>query len=127
MVGRALDSFAVKTAANPHGETLLSVRDLACTGVFRGITFDLAQGEVLCLAGLVGARRTDVALSLFGIAPATDGHASRWQASRSASPRRSRRWTLGIAYVSEDRRKLGLAMPLPIFANISLASLARNS
>ena len=124
MVGRALDSFAVKTEANPHGETLLSVRGLGCKGVFRGVTFDLAQGEVLCLAGLVGARRTDVALSLFGIAPATEGsillagHEVRIDTPQQAM-------ALGLAYVSEDRRKLGLAMPLSIFANISLASLGK--
>jgi rhamnose transport system ATP-binding protein len=124
MVGRALESFAVKTAANPHGETLLSVRDLACAGVFKGISFDLHKGEVLCLAGLVGARRTDVALSLFGIAPATEGTITLAGTEvRITTPQQAMEF--GIAYVSEDRRKLGLAMPLPIFANISLASLRK--
>lgn len=124
MVGRALESFAVKTAANPHGETLLSVKDLACAGVFSGITFDLHKGEVLCLAGLVGARRTDVALSLFGIAPATTGTITLAGSEvRITTPQQA--MELGLAYVSEDRRKLGLAMPLAIFANISLASLKK--
>jgi rhamnose transport system ATP-binding protein len=124
MVGRALESFAVKTAANPHGETLLSVKDLACAGVFKGISFDLHKGEVLCLAGLVGARRTDVALSLFGIAPATDGTITlAGEQVRITTPQQA--MDLGIAYVSEDRRKLGLAMPMSIFANISLASLKK--
>ncbi len=124
MVGRALDSFAVKTAASPHGETLLSVRGLGRTGVFRGVSFDLARGEVLCLAGLVGARRTDVALALFGIAPATEGQVTLDGAPVNVtSPRQA--MDLGLAYVSEDRRKLGLAMTLPIIANISLASLGR--
>jgi len=124
MVGRALESFAVKTAANPHGEALLSVKDLACAGVFKGISFDLHKGEVLCLAGLVGARRTDVALSLFGIAPATDGTITLAGSEvRITTPQQA--MDLRIAYVSEDRRKLGLAMPLPIFANISLASLGK--
>ncbi|NHB76036.1 sugar ABC transporter ATP-binding protein [Rhodobacter calidifons] len=124
MVGRALESFAVKNAATPHGETLLSVNNLTCTGIFQGITFDLHKGEVLCLAGLVGARRTDVALSLFGIAQATDGTITlAGQQVRITTPQQA--MDLGIAYVSEDRRKLGLAMPLPIFANISLASLKK--
>ncbi len=124
MVGRAIASFAVKTAANPHGDCLLSVRGLGLEGVFSGIGFDLHKGEVLCLAGLVGARRTDVALALFGISPATagqiviDGHEVRIATPAAAM-------ALGIAYVSEDRRKLGLVMSLPIFANISLASLGR--
>lgn len=47
MVGRALESFAVKTAANPHGETLLSVRDLGLAGTFRGISFDLDRKSVV--------------------------------------------------------------------------------
>jgi rhamnose transport system ATP-binding protein len=124
MVGRALESFAVKTAANPHGETLLSVQGLGRTGTFRGVTFDLAKGEVLCLAGLVGARRTDVALALFGIAPATEGQITLdGQPVTITTPRQA--MDLGLAYASEDRRKLGLAMTLPIFANISLASLRK--
>jgi rhamnose transport system ATP-binding protein len=124
MVGRAIDSFAVKTAANAVGEVALSVRGLGRTGVFRGVSFDLAKGEVLCLAGLVGARRTDVGLALFGIAPATEGSLHLHGSDVTiTTPRQA--MDLGIAYVSEDRRKLGLAMTLPIFSNISLASLRR--
>ena len=124
MVGRAIDSFAVKTQANAHGDPILHVRGLGRTGVFQGITFDLAKGEVLCLAGLVGARRTDVALALFGIAPATEGKvAIAGNPVQIASPRQA--MDLGIAYVSEDRRKLGLAMPMSILANVSLASLGK--
>ena len=124
MVGRAIDSFAVKTAANAVGAVALSVRGLGRAGVFRGISFDLAKGEVLCLAGLVGARRTDVGLALFGIAPATEGSLHLDGAEVTiTTPRQA--MDMGIAYVSEDRRKLGLAMTLPIFSNISLASLRR--
>jgi rhamnose transport system ATP-binding protein len=124
MVGRAIDSFAVKTKANTVGEVALSVRNLGRAGVFQGVTFDLAKGEVLCLAGLVGARRTDVGLALFGIAPATEGGIQLdGRALAITSPKAA--MDLGIAYVSEDRRKLGLAMSLPVFANISLASLRR--
>jgi rhamnose transport system ATP-binding protein len=73
MVGRALDKFATKTKANEHGPLLLSVKDLSLDGVFRNVTFDLHKGEVLCFAGLVGSRRTDVGLALFGISPSTGG------------------------------------------------------
>ena len=124
MVGRAIDDFAVKTAANPHGERLLAVHDLACEGVFREVTFDLHRGEVLCFAGLIGSRRTDVGLSLFGIAPATAGTIElNGKSVAITSPQQA--MELGIAYVSEDRRKLGLAMAMPIFANVSLASLKK--
>ena len=124
MVGRAIDTFAVKTAANPHGEVLLSARNLGRLGVFHGINFDLSKGEVLCFAGLVGARRTDVGLALFGIEPATEGTVQvAGQPVQITNARQA--MDLGIAYVSEDRRKLGLAMTLPIYANISLASLKK--
>lgn len=124
MVGRAISSFAVKTEGNPHGASVLRLEGLGRAGVFRGISFDLAAGEVLCLAGLVGARRTDVGLAIFGIAPATEGRILIDGAPvtiRSPAEAMAR----GIAYVSEDRRKMGLAMSLPIFANISLASLGK--
>lgn len=124
MVGRAIDSFAVKTSANAVGEVALSVQGLGRASTFRGITFDLARGEVLCLAGLVGARRTDVGLALFGIAPATEGNI-RLGGTEVTIRSARQAMELRIAYVSEDRRRLGLAMPLPIFANISLASLSK--
>jgi rhamnose transport system ATP-binding protein len=104
-------------------EVVLSVRGLTRSGVFEDISFDLHRGEVLCMAGLIGARRTDVALALFGVQPATAGEVRyNGKAVRMTSPAQA--IGLGIAYVSEDRRKLGLAMPLPIRSNISLATLA---
>jgi rhamnose transport system ATP-binding protein len=124
MVGRAIDKFAVKTAANDHGGKLLAVAGLAKDGVFRGVTFDLHKGEVLCFAGLIGSRRTDVGLALFGVEPATAGQVTIGGASVDImSPQQA--VELGIAYVSEDRRKLGLAMTMPIFANASLPSLRK--
>lgn len=124
MVGRAIDTFAVKTNANPHGDAVLSVKDLARKGVFSDVSFDLHAGEVLCFAGLVGSRRTDVGLALFGVEPATSGEISvTGKVVRIESPQQA--MEQGVAYVSEDRRKLGLAMTLPIFSNITLPSLTR--
>ncbi len=124
MVGRAVDHFVPKAAAGPHGELVLRVRGLAREGVFTGVGFDLHAGEVLCFSGLVGSRRTDIGLALFGIQPATTGTIELdGRAVLIESPEAAMRH--GIAYVSEDRRKLGLAMALPITANISLASLRR--
>jgi len=124
MVGRAIDSFAVKTEANPHGAPVLELQGLGRAGVFRGIHATVHAGEVLCFAGLVGARRTDVALAVFGIAPATEGTI---RIDGAPVTIRTPAEAMGhqIAYVSEDRRKMGLAMSLPIFANISLASLRK--
>jgi rhamnose transport system ATP-binding protein len=102
----------------------LEARQLSREGVFQDVSFDLRAGEVLGFAGLVGARRTDVGLALFGIAPADRGEIRLdGQHVAIASPRDA--MARGIAYSTEDRRQLGLVMPLSIAANISLPSLPR--
>ena len=125
MVGREVDQFyGAAGPARPIGEQVLKVRGLGRGGVFAGIDFDLHAGEVLGFAGLVGSRRTDVALALFGIQPADAGSIEvEGRAVRITSPRAAQR--LGIAYMTEDRRKLGLAMPLSIAANVTLPVLRR--
>ena len=122
MVGREVGNFFAKAPSTKRDEVILSVRDLECEDIFRGVSFDLHRGEVLAFAGLIGARRTDVALSLFGIRPATGGTV-RYKGAEVRFTRPAEAIAAGIAYVSEDRRKLGLAMPMPIFANMSLATL----
>jgi rhamnose transport system ATP-binding protein len=122
MVGRAVDQFAMKKAANDHGAMLLSVKELAREGIFSQVTFDLHRGEVMCFAGLIGSRRTDVGLALFGVEPATTG-AVQLEGSTVTITTPQQAMELGIAYVSEDRRKLGLAMP--VVANASLPSLRK--
>ncbi|MGB8813411.1 MAG: sugar ABC transporter ATP-binding protein [Paracoccaceae bacterium] len=124
MVGREVGNYFTKMPSQAMPEVILSVQGLGRAGVFDGISFDLRRGEVVCMAGLIGARRTDVALALFGIHLATSGTVTykgkplRLTCARDAM-------AAGIAYVSEDRRKLGLAMALPIRWNISLATLGR--
>ena len=123
MVGRATVALFKRTRRAP-GEVRLAVRDLWREGVFQGITFEARAGEVLGFAGLVGARRTDVGLALFGIAPADGGTIELDGAPVTiASPKQAMK--LGIAYSTEDRRQLGLVLPLSIAANISLPSLPR--
>lgn len=122
MVGREVGNYFAKAAGTVTDKTVLEVRDLTLDGVFENISFELHAGEVLCMAGLVGARRTDVALSLFGVTPATSG-TIRYQDKEVSFTRPRQAIDAGIAYVSEDRRKLGLAMPMPIKSNISLATL----
>ena len=124
MVGRAIDQFAMKKAANAHGGKLLNVKHLGRDGVFDDVSFDLHRGEVLCFAGLIGSKRTDVGLALFGVEPAQSGTIEiDGSAFTITTPQQA--VALGIAYVSEDRRKLGLAMTMPIFANASLPSLKK--
>jgi rhamnose transport system ATP-binding protein len=121
MVGRAVTEFFTRSASNP-GEVVLEVRDLGREGAFEGVSFDLRRGEVLGFAGLVGARRTDVGLALFGIAPADQGEVRlEGEAVHIRSPQDALR--RGIAYTTEDRRGLGLIFPQSIAANITLPSL----
>src|SRR4051812_27995764 len=116
MVGREVGLLQPRSPA-PHGGRLLSVRGLGRAGAFEGVSFDLHRGEVLGFAGLIGAGRTDVALALFGIAPATGGTIELDDAPVTiASPQQA--MAHGIAYVSEDRRQLGLSLPMSIAANI---------
>lgn len=122
MVGREVGNFFTKAPSTASDEVVLSVSDLACDGIFSGVSFDLHRGEVLALAGLIGARRTDVGLALFGVQPATSGQV-KWKGQPYAPRSAADAIAAGIAYVSEDRRKLGLAMPMSIFANITIATL----
>jgi rhamnose transport system ATP-binding protein len=123
MVGREIDLTKAR-ATSARKDLVLSVTKLGRQGVFDGVTFDLHRGEVLGFAGLIGAGRTDVGLSLFGIEPATSG--SILLEGKPVTVRSARDgMNLGIAYVSEDRRQLGLVLPMAIFANITLPILRR--
>ena len=123
MVGRDMSDFFRRSVRQP-GEVAVRVSDLGRGDTFRGVTFDVRRGEVLGMSGLVGSGRTDVGLALFGIAPSDTGTVEIDGAPvQIGSPRDARRH--GIAYLSEDRRHLGLSMPESVASNITLASLAR--
>jgi rhamnose transport system ATP-binding protein len=121
MVGREVVEFFTRSESSP-GEVVLEVKGLGREGAFKGIDFELREGEVLGFAGLVGARRTDVGLALFGIAPADEGEiVLDGQAVTIKSPQQA--LSLGIAYATEDRRGLGLIFPQSIASNITLPSM----
>jgi rhamnose transport system ATP-binding protein len=123
MVGRDMADFFVRNP-QPPGDVVLRVDGLGREGTFDDVSFELRAGEVLGLAGLVGAGRTDVALALFGIAPPDAGVVEL--DGRRLSPRSPRQaLRAGIAYLSEDRRALGLSLPQSITANITLATLRK--
>jgi rhamnose transport system ATP-binding protein len=125
MAGREVVELFHRERGTP-GPVVLRVGGLHREGVFTEISFEVHAGEVLGFAGLVGARRTDVGLALFGVAPADrgtielDGQPISVRSAQDAT-------RLGIAYSTEDRRQLGLVMPFSIAANISLPSLPRYS
>lgn len=123
MVGRDIDEFFVKEQSK-RGDLLISVRGLTKENVFRDINFDVYRGEVLGFAGLIGSRRTDVGLALFGIAPADSGEILLGgKKIEIKSPQQALQD--GIAYATEDRRKFGLVMPMSIRANITLPLLRK--
>lgn len=121
MVGREIGDFFVRTRHEP-GEAVLRVESLSRSGTFEDVSFDVHAGEVVGFAGLVGAGRTDVGLALFGIAPAERGTiAVDGKPVTISNPGDAMR--LGIAYLSEDRRRIGLSMPQSVASNITLPRL----
>lgn len=126
MVGRELSAVFPKREV-ALGETVLEVRNLTCLAAgIRDISFSVRAGEILGFAGLVGAGRTELARTLFGLTP-PDGREDggeirlRNQDLKIGSPAKAAE--LGIAYVPEDRRRHGVILEMPISANTTLASL----
>jgi len=121
MVGRELADLFPKEHVAP-GEVALEVQDLSLPGRFANISFQLRRGEILGMAGLVGAGRTELAEALFGVAPATSGHIRlAGQEVRITRPEDALR--LGIGYVPEDRKLHGLVLQMSIAQNITLPTL----
>ncbi|WP_428666540.1 sugar ABC transporter ATP-binding protein [Runella sp.] len=125
MVGREIDTlFAANTT--PKGKVLLSVKNLGRRGSFSNITFDVHAGEVLGIAGLMGAGRTEIARAIFGLDVFTDGEIFIKQEKVTIkSPQDAIK--NGIGYVSEDRKGLGFIPGLSVKHNISLASLSNHA
>lgn len=126
MVGRDMAGRFAREASKDTGELLLKVSDLGKTGAFRDVSFTVNSGEIVCFSGLVGARRTDVGLALFGVEPADHGQIEI-AGKAVAVTRPAQAQALGIAYVSEDRRKLGLALTEGVSPNMTLAMLPKYS
>lgn len=125
MVGRDVKDAFPKQAVNIGG-TVLSVDDYCHETEFRGISFELRRGEILGLYGLIGAGRSEVCQSIFGITrPASGTLKLDGKTVTIDSPEDAIR--AGIAYVPEERGRHGLALEMPIYQNMSLPSLSRTS
>ncbi len=121
MVGRPLSALFEKTDANP-GAARLTVENLTLAGRFSDISFTVRAGEIVGMAGLVGAGRTEVAETIFGVRPASAGTVTvDGEVVRLKNPQQAVK--CGLAYVPEDRQKHGLLLPLPIARNITLPRL----
>jgi rhamnose transport system ATP-binding protein len=123
MVGRDLDALFPKTQTLP-GDVVLEVEGLSRAGVFDNVSFTVRRGEIVGLAGLVGAGRSEVARAIFGIDRRDAGTVRvSGRPLGSGSPRAA--VGAGIAFVPEDRRQQGLVMDMSIDHNVALASLGR--
>ncbi|HKW69344.1 MAG TPA: sugar ABC transporter ATP-binding protein [Candidatus Dormibacteraeota bacterium] len=125
MVGRRLETLFPKEAAT-LGEVALEARGLARKGLFSDVSFQVRRGEIVGLAGLIGAGRTEVARVLFGIDHADAGEVLvAGMHADIRSPKDAMR--LGIVYVPEDRHQQGLVLDFSIAANVSLPIVQRLS
>ena len=122
MVGRPLDDAYPPRQSTPSNQILLRVRDLQRAGVFGPLSFELRKGEILGFAGLMGAGRTETARAIFGAERPDSGSIMLGDEPVAiSSPREAIRH--GIAYLSEDRKKDGLALSMPVSSNITLANV----
>jgi len=124
MVGRTIYEAAPEIPATAHPEVVLEVRDLNRGRMVRDVSFSLRRGEILGLAGLVGAGRTEVARAIFGADRADSGTILvHGRPAHISSPADAVRY--GIGYLSEDRKRYGLALGMDVETNIVLATLLR--
>ncbi|MFL5606473.1 MAG: sugar ABC transporter ATP-binding protein [Gemmatimonadaceae bacterium] len=122
MVGRELSAVFPKRTV-PIGDSTLELRDVCCRAAgVNDVTLTVRAGEIVGLAGLVGAGRTELARAIFGLTPADAGDMRiRGQPVTVRSPADA--IGLGIAYVPEDRRRHGVVLPMSIVSNMTLAAL----
>ncbi|HUX50391.1 MAG TPA: sugar ABC transporter ATP-binding protein [Spirochaetia bacterium] len=123
MVGRELESLFVRSHASiDRSRVILEVRNLSLPGHFRNVSFSIHSGEIVGMAGLVGAGRTEIAESIFGIRPPAAGevfvNGTLVQPTSSGTMRES-----GVAYLPEDRDMHGLIMDMGVSANVTLTVL----
>ena len=124
MVGRPLETLFGRRATRCRGEEILRVEQLSLVGEFSEISFSLHGGEIVGMGGLVGAGRSEIAQSLFGIRPATAGRV--FLKARQIVPRSPNQMlTLGLAYLPEDRDGQGLILPESISDNVALPIVGR--
>ncbi|TDC13112.1 sugar ABC transporter ATP-binding protein [Streptomyces sp. 8K308] len=121
MVGRDIAALFPKEETEP-GETVLEVRGLGRAGVFHDVGFSVRAGEIVALAGLVGAGRSEVVRAVFGVDRYDTGEVH--VAGRRLAPGSpARAMAAGLALVPEDRRQQGLVMELSIERNATLTRL----
>lgn len=124
MVGRTIYESAPELPENPNREVVLEVRNLNRGRVLRDVSFELKKGEILGFAGLIGAGRTEVARVIFGADSRESGEIIiRGKPVHIKSPGDAVRH--GIGYLSEDRKRYGLALAMDVKENVALAAMKK--
>ncbi len=125
MVGRELQKIFHKEEAEV-GDVALSVRNLSLKGKFNDISFDLRRGEILGVAGLMGAGRTEVMESVFGVSKYDSGEIYiNGEKAKIGSPRDAIKYKM--AFLTEDRKKTGIMSVLSVKDNMTVASMDKFS
>jgi ribose transport system ATP-binding protein len=122
MIGRTLEAYFHK-ADSTFGEEVLRVDGLSLKGQFEDVSFSVRQGEVLGFYGLVGAGRSEVVETLFGIRKADRG-TLQWQGAEIPLPTPRQAIDLGMALVPESRKEQGLVLMMGGLENTTLPHLA---
>lgn len=124
MIGRTVYETSPEIPENGAQEVVLEVKNLNRGNALKDISFNLKSGEILGFAGLMGAGRTDVARAIFGADPIDSGEIYvKGQKAHINSPRDAVAY--GIGYLSEDRKRYGLALGLDVEMNIVLAAFRK--
>jgi ribose transport system ATP-binding protein len=122
MVGRKLEKKFPPRLNIPTTEKILEVRHLTRKGILHDISFDLYRGEILGIAGLMGAGRSELARAIFGADPVDSGEViMNGRRLSLRSPADSIR--AGIAYLSENRKQEGLAVRMQLAENVTMANV----
>jgi len=124
MVGRTIFETAPELPENPNQELVLEVRNLNHGKVLKDVSFNLKKGEILGFAGLIGAGRTEVARAIFG-ADAYDSGEIFIKGKQVHIKSPGDAVTLGIGYLSEDRKRYGLSLGMDVKENIAMAAMKK--
>jgi ribose transport system ATP-binding protein len=122
MAGRTLADARPRERRAP-GEVVLRIESLAGKRLPRSATLEIRRGEIVGIAGLVGAGRTELLRAVFGLDAIAGGSIEVLGESGPSTPRA--RWSRGLGMLSEDRAREGLALGLSVAENVTLASLDR--
>lgn len=128
MVGREFhgEYYLVSEQRQPAARVVLELEKCTRRGAFQDVSFQLHEGEIISICGVVGSGKEELCLALFGLLPLDSGKIYLdGRAVEISSPAQA--FALGIGYIPEDRRNDGLVLNLPVYENITISILYRLS